>query len=100
MVAADAVLAGVVARAGAPYAGEVAIAVRFSATTGSASPSAAVAAGGRGAFEAFPPSDCLPLPVGTISTYWEIAEAGPSSAAAGCAIPRMPPTQTRHPMPT
>jgi hypothetical protein len=42
----------------------------------------------------------LPLPVGTVSTYWEIDEAGPSSAAAGCATARTPPAHTRHPMPT
>ena len=86
--------------AGAPYADEVAISVSCFATTGSAVRSAVFAAGDSVDTVGFPvPAAWLPPLVGIISTYWKTADAGPSPAAAGYGTLRMPPMQTRHPMP-
>jgi hypothetical protein len=89
------------AAAGAPYEGEVAIAVRFSATLGSVPRSAVLAVADSADLAGFPVPLAWPPPlVGTVSTYWEIEDAGPSPAAAGCGRLRTAPVQTRHQIPT
>ena len=89
-----------VAGAVAPYADDVAISVSCFATTGSTVRNAVFVAGDSVDTVVFPmPAAWLPPLVGIISTYWETADAGPSPAAAGYGTPRMPPMQTRHPMP-
>ncbi len=86
--------------AGAPYEGDVAITVSCFETVGLVPRRAALALGDRADEEAVPlPATLPPLLVGIVSTYWETAEAGPSSAAAEYGRPRTATAQTRQPTP-